>query len=84
MHSRHRATLEAIFDDPVRLNLKWRDVDALLLALGARREEREGSRVAFELRGRIHSIHKPHPGNELKRYQVKDLREFLTRVGVTP
>ncbi len=28
--------------------------------------------------------HRPHPGKEAKRYQVRNAREFLTRAGVTP
>ena len=28
------------------------------------------------------NIHSPHPGNELKRYQVQAVREFLVKAGV--
>ena len=43
-----------------------------------------GSRVAFINTERKHiiRIHKPHPGNELKRYQVALIREELEEQGV--
>jgi len=33
MRGKHRQTLEAIFADPVSGSIKWRDVEALLIAL---------------------------------------------------
>lgn len=35
LSSRHRATLAAIFVQPTRANLRYRDVETLLLAVGA-------------------------------------------------
>jgi len=35
LSARHRATLEAIFAEPVRANIAWREVKALLVACGA-------------------------------------------------
>jgi len=46
MNKRHRRTLNAIFSQPISGNIKWRDVEALLKALGAIISERTGSRVA--------------------------------------
>ena len=42
-----------------------------------------GSRVAFTHPEILHIIrlHKPHPGNELKRYQINYLVEELTNQG---
>jgi hypothetical protein len=34
--------------------------------------------------GNVSSFHRPHPEKEAKRYQVKDAREFLALIGVTP
>lgn len=41
MGPKHRRTLEAIFEDPVRSNIAWRDIEAMLAAAGA--EFTEGS-----------------------------------------
>lgn len=76
--------LSVIFVDPVRTNIKWRDVEALLLAEGATKSEGRGSRVRFLLNGEKLDIHRPHPKPELKRYQVRAVREFLSNAGVEP
>jgi hypothetical protein len=41
---KHQKTLEAIFEKPERANILWRDVEALLIALGAEITEGNGSR----------------------------------------
>lgn len=42
-----------------------------------------GSRVAFynEEKDVILRLHKPHPNNELKQYQIKEIIDFLNRIG---
>ena len=84
MNSRHRRTLEAVFRDPVPGTLAWADVEALLLAAGARTVEGRGSRVRFENGGEVETFHRPHPAKEAKRYQVRAARAFLARIGVEP
>ena len=45
MKRKHLKTLQLIFSRPVSANVRCVDIEALLLELGARLEEREGSRV---------------------------------------
>lgn len=84
MNNRHRKTLELIFSSPAPGSLEWRRVEGLLLALGAEMMEGSGSRVSFILNDEKADFHRPHPGKETKRYQVRNIRDFLTRAGVTP
>ena len=84
MNSKHRRTLAAIFADPVSGTLEWAAVESLLLAAGARLIEGRGSRVRFEKDGEVATFHRPHPAKEAKRYQVRDARDFLERIGVKP
>ena len=84
MKAAHRRTLTAIFSTPVPTNLAWRQIEALLLALGAQVIEGRGSRVRFELNGVIATFHRPHPQKEAKPYQVRDAREFLHQAGIKP
>jgi len=44
--------------------------------------EGSGSRAHFEHGVEAESFHRPHPGKEAKRYQVRIAREFLERIGV--
>ena len=51
MNQKHRRTLEAVFDDPVRSTIPWRDIEGMLKAAGAEITEGEGSRVRIALNG---------------------------------
>ena len=84
MNSKHQKTLAAVFTDPVSGTIEWAAVEGLLLAAGARLIEGRGSRVRFEKDGEIGTFHRPHPAKEAKRYQVRDARDFLERIGIRP
>ena len=83
MNKKHQKTLEAIFSQPTPGNLEWRRIEALFVALGAKVIEGDGSRVSFIINDEKGDFHRPHPGKEAKRYQVRNAKEFLIRVGVT-
>jgi hypothetical protein len=84
MTGRHRKTLQAIFSAPTPATLEWARIEALFTALGAQTIEGRGSRVAFVIHDRKADFHRPHPGKEAKRYQVRAAREFLEKIGVVP
>jgi len=84
MSTKHRKTLAAIFARPTSASIVFADIEALIKALGGFVSEREGSRVKIELNGEQWRCHRPHPGEEAKRYQVEKARELLERVGVLP
>lgn len=84
MNSRQAKTLRVVFTDPVAPGIEWQAIEALLIAVGCRLIEGSGSRVRFERDGIVASFHRPHPAKEAKRYQVRDAREFLSKIGVTP
>jgi hypothetical protein len=84
MNSKHRATLAAVFKEPVASSLEWREIEGLLVALGCRVVEGAGSRVRFERNGLLATFHRPHPAKEARRYQVRDAREFLVKLGIRP
>lgn len=64
--------------------MEWAAIERLLLAAGVRVIEGRGSRVRFEKGGEVATFHRPHPAKEAKRYQVRDARDFLERIEVTP
>lgn len=45
MKRKHQRILELVFARPTSANVRWADVEALFIELGASIEEREGSRV---------------------------------------
>ena len=84
MNSKQRRTLVALFTDPVPANVAWVDIESLFLAVGCTPVEGSGSRVRFERDGIVATFHRPHPQKEARRYQVRDAREFLTKLGIVP
>lgn len=84
MNSKHQKTLTIIFSLPTPGNLEWRRIEALFVALNAKVIEGNGSRVSFIINDEKGDFHRPHPGKEAKRYQVRNAKDFLTRAGVIP
>jgi hypothetical protein len=84
MNRKHHDTLEAVFDEPVRSNITWRDIESMLKAVGAEITEGEGSRVRIVLKGVRAVFHRPHPQKETDKGAVRSMRRFLTEAGVTP
>jgi len=60
--------------------VRWAQVEALLLALGATLREGSGSRIRVELNGRRAVFHRPHPDPVLKRPALRQVATFLSEV----
>ena len=84
MKRKHRATLELIFSRPVSGSIKWPDIEALFLGLGAKITEREGSRVGVVLFGEVRVFHRPHPTPDTDKGAVVSIRKWLLSHGVMP
>jgi HicA toxin of bacterial toxin-antitoxin, len=84
MNSRHRKTLEAVFAEPTKSNIAWTDIEALLIAANCTLKEGSGSRVRFKQGQNTFAVHRPHPRKEAKQYVVREVCEFLTKIGITP
>jgi hypothetical protein len=82
--SKQAATIQAIFADPVRANIAWRDIETLFRTLGADVSEGNGSRVRVALGGVRAVFHRPHPQKETDKGAVKSVRRFLVEAGVRP
>jgi len=84
MGPKHKRTLSAIFEDPVRSNIAWRDIESMLEAAGAEVSEGAGSRVRIALNDVRAVFHRPHPKKETDKGAVKSMRRFLNEAGVMP
>ena len=84
VNNKQRKALKAIFADPVSPSIAWTSIEGLFAAVGCKIVEGSGSRVRFEKGGIVATFHRPHPEPKAKRYQVKDARDFLRRLGVEP
>nr|WP_245431437.1 type II toxin-antitoxin system HicA family toxin [Mesorhizobium atlanticum] len=56
----------------------------MLVALGAEVSEGRGSRVRFTIAVQTLFLHRPHPSPDTRRWAIRDIREFLTNVGIRP
>lgn len=84
MNSKHRKTLQAIFELPTRANLVWAAIEALFVALGGQVAEGRGSRIRVTLNSITATFHRPHPAPDAKKGVVDAVREFLRNAGVKP
>lgn len=84
MNSKHQKTLAEIFGNPIKSNIVWKDIEAMLVAFGAEISEGNGSRVRIALNGVRAVFHKPHPRKETDKGAVVSMRKFLTGAGVRP
>lgn len=84
LSARHYATLEQIFRLPTPSGLKWKSIEALIIALGGEIKQGSGSRVRFLLNGSIARFHRPHPSPDTDKGAVASLREWLESTGVKP
>lgn len=84
MKRKHRATLALIFSRPVNGSIKWSDIEALFLSLGAEIVEREGSRVGVILFGEVRIFHRPHPTPDTDKGAVASIKNWLQSHGVKP
>jgi hypothetical protein len=84
LNNRHRHTLAEIYKNPVSSSIKWADIEALLIALGAELSEGSGSRVRIALNGVRAVFHRPHPQPTTDKGAVKSLRRFLSEAEIKP
>jgi hypothetical protein len=84
MSNKHRRTLQAIFEEPIRANVNWMDIEAMLRAFGAEISVGKGSRVRIALNNVRAVFHRPHPRKETDKGALRSMRRFLTEAGFTP
>ncbi len=84
LSSKHRKTIQAIFDNPVRSDVEWKKIESLFAALGGELSEGRGSRIRVALKDVRAVFHRPHPQKETDKGALKSVRRFLKETGITP
>jgi len=84
LRSKHRKTLQAIFDNPVRSDVEWKKIESLFVALGGELSEGRGSRIRVALNDVRAVFHRPHPQKETDKGALKSVRRFLKEAEITP
>lgn len=83
MNKKQQKTLASIFEDPIRSDIAWKDVETLLEAVGAEISEGNGSRIRVALNEVRAVFHRPHPKKETDKGAVKSVRRFLFEAGIS-
>jgi hypothetical protein len=80
--SKHKKLVDRLKGRPK--DFTWHELTTLLGGFGYQVAEGDGSRRKFvnEQTGVVICLHKPHPGNALKRYQIDDVVEHLKGEGL--
>lgn len=84
LSSRNQRTLRRIFARPVEADIKWREIERLLHALGADISEGRGSRMRVALNGVRAVFHRPHPQPETDKGALVSVQRFLQEAGIDP
>ncbi|MGO8953235.1 MAG: type II toxin-antitoxin system HicA family toxin [Rhodomicrobium sp.] len=84
MNRKQRKTLTAIFEDPVRSDVRWSDIESLFEALGCEISRSRRNRIHVCLKGAEASFHRPHPRPETNKGAIVSVRLFLLEAGVKP
>ena len=84
MTGKHQRTLARVFARPTPADIRWTDIEAMLLAAGVEVAERAGSRVLLKKGAERMIVHRPHPGPGTGRATVRDIAAFLEAAGVKP
>lgn len=69
--------LKSIFESKLSSSISWKDIELLLISLGAEISEGNGSRVRIALNGMRAVFHRPHPQKETDKGAIISMRRFL-------
>ena len=83
MSNKHLHLLQSIYRDPPSANIHWREIESLLVHLGASIEAAHGSRFRIVLNKVEVSLHHPHNSSTCPKQEIKQICEFLAHAGVT-
>ena len=82
--AKHDKTIRAIFEEPTRADIQWRDIESLVKYLGGKIADGKGSRIRVKLNDAKAVFHRPHPNKEAGKGCVESVRRFLERAGCSP
>ncbi len=83
MNKKQKKTLAYIFENPVRSDVKWSDIETLFGSLGGEISEGSGSRVRAALNGVRAVFYRPHPKKVTDKGALVSIRRFLINAGIS-
>jgi hypothetical protein len=78
---KHEKTLAAMLLNPKPSNLRWTDVESLLVHYGAELHEGKGSAISILLHGKKAYFHRPHPSDKADKGAIESALRLLRDTG---
>ena len=82
MSKKHDKILQSLFSDHMSGNIHWKEIEALLVHLGAEVIAGRGSTAIARLNDCELTLHRPHHGATMSKNELHHLRNFLEIAGV--
>jgi hypothetical protein len=82
LNNKQKKILQKIFEDPVRSDILWTDIESVFTSLGGKISEGNGSRVRVSLNDIYAVFHRPHPERVTDKGALKSVRKFLSNAGI--
>ena len=82
MSKKHQKVLSAIFSDHLSSNIHWKEIESLLIHLGAEFRGGSGSGLVAIINGSEFSMHRGHHNITMSKKSLHQLRKFLESVSI--
>ena len=82
MSKKHDKILQSLFSTQLSGNIHWKEIEALLIHLGAELVEGRGATVIVKLNDHEFTLHRPHHGATMSKNELHHLRNFLSAAGI--
>ena len=82
MSKKHQKVLSAIFSDHLSSNIHWKEIESLLIHLGAEFREGSGASLVTIINGTEFTMHRCHHNTTMSKKSLHQLRKFLESVSV--
>ena len=82
MSKKHDKILQSLFSTQMSGNIHWKEIEALLIHLGAEMVEGRGATVVVKLNDHEFTLHRPHHGATMSKNELHHLRNFLGAAGI--
>ena len=79
--AKHAETLAAVFKEPVRSNIEWRDIEAMLDYFGGTVKEGSDARLCVALGG-TRAVFDRQRADVASKTMIRSIRRFLTSAGI--
>ena len=83
LKKKHQKILDQVRRHPKPSNLKWKDFEALIIALGFELDQSAGGSLKIFQKGELEWFyHRPHPRPDVDKGAIADLDKYLKEHGL--